>query len=223
ENRDVFKAVNHTLTGLLFLSACAGAVAADVNLNGIVGNKALLVIDGGKPRWLAVGETSPDGVKLVSIAGDSAVFEAGGARQTVKMGQHSRLAAGNAPTGPGNQSVVLTAGGNGHFITTGQINGQSVQFLVDTGASFISLGGSDARRLGINYLNGQKAAMSTANGVVPVYRVKLDEVRVGTVTLNNVDGIVTADEQPIVLLGMSFLNRMEMKRDGETMTLRKRF
>ena len=221
--RNVFKAVNHTLTVLLFLSAGA-AIAADVNLNGVVGNKALLVIDGGKPRWLAVGESSPEGVKLVSIAGDTAVFELGDQRQTLKMGQSDRLSAGSALSGAGTQSVVLASSGNGHFVTAGQINGQSVQFLVDTGASFVTLGVGDARRLSINYLGGQRVPMATANGVVAAYRIKLDEVRVGTVTLNNVDGIVHADtSMPVVLLGMSFLNRMEMKRDGETMTLKKRF
>ena len=221
--RKVSGAINHTLAGLLFLSAGV-AIAADVNLNGIVGNKALLVIDGGKPRWLAVGESSPEGVKLVSVAGDTAVFELGGQRQTLKMGQSDRLSAGSSASGAGTQSVVLTSSGNGHFVTAGQINGQTVQFIVDTGASFITLGMSDARRLSINYLGGQRVAMSTANGVVPAYRVKLDEVRVGTVTLNNVDGIVQPEtSMPVVLLGMSFLNRMEMKRDGETMTLKKRF
>ena len=227
--RNVSRAVNHTLTGLLFLSAAAGVMvaevrAADVNLNGIVGNKALLVIDGGKPRWLAVGETSPEGVKLVTVAGETAVFELAGQRQTLKMGQSDRLGAGSAPAGAGTQSVVLTSSGNGHFVTAGQINGQAVQFLVDTGASFITLSSSDARRLNINYAGGQKIAMATANGVVPAYRVKLDEVRVGTVLLNNVDGVVHPDTSlPVVLLGMSFLNRMEMKRDGDTMVLKKRF
>jgi aspartyl protease family protein len=202
----------------------AAALAAEVNLNGVVGNKALLVIDGGKPRWLAVGESSPEGVKLVGISGDSAEFEMGGKRQTLKMGESERLSAGSASAGTGSQSVVLTSSGGGHFVTQGQINGQTVRFMVDTGASFITLGGSDARRLSINYENGQRIAMSTANGVVPAYRVKLDEVRVGNVTLNNVDGVVHPDAaMPVVLLGMSFLNRMEMKRDGETMTLKKRF
>jgi aspartyl protease family protein len=220
----MFKAVNHTLTVFVFLSMCAGALAADVNLNGIVGSKALLVIDGGKPRWLAVGESTPEGVKLVSVAGDTAVFELGGKRQTLKMGQSERLIAGSTAAGAGSQSVSLTADGGGHFVTTGQINGRSVRFLVDTGATFIALGASEAKRLGINYLQGQKGAVSTANGVVPIYKVKLDEVRVGDVTLNNVDGSVLADDSlPIVLLGMSFLNRMEMKRDGATMVLRKRF
>jgi aspartyl protease family protein len=220
----VFKAINHTLAVLLFLSVGATALSADVNLNGIVGNKALLVIDGGKPRWLAVGESSPEGVKLVSVAGETAVFEMGGQRQTLKMGQSDRLSSPMAAGGVGAQSVVLSASGNGHFVTAGQINGQSVQFIVDTGASFITLGSSDAKRLNINYLGGQRVAMSTANGVVAAYRVKLDEVRVGSVLLNNVDGIVQPDNSmPVVLLGMSFLNRMEMKRDGETMVLKKRF
>jgi len=221
--RRVSGAIHHTLAGLLFLSAGV-AIAADVNLNGIVGNKALLVIDGGKPRWLAVGESSPEGVKLVSVAGDTAVFELGGQRQTLKMGQSDRLSAGSSPSGAGTQSVVLKSSRDGHFVTAGQINGQTVQFIVDTGASFITLGMSDAKRLSINYLGGQRVAMSTANGVVAAYHVKLDEVRVGTVTLNNVDGIVQPEaSMPVVLLGMSFLNRMEMKRDGETMTLKKRF
>ena len=220
----MFTTINHTLAVLVFLWFGASALATDVNLNGIIGNKALLVIDGGKPRWLAVGESSPEGVKLVSVSGETAVFELGGQRQTLKMGQSDRLSAGTASAGAGTQSVVLSASGNGHFMTAGQINGQSVQFIVDTGASFITLGSSDAKRLNINYLGGQKVAMSTANGVVPAYRVKLDEVRVGGVSLNNVDGIVHPDNSmPVVLLGMSFLNRMEIKRDGETMTLKKRF
>ena len=202
----------------------ANVRAADVNLNGVVGNKALLVIDGGKPRWLAVGESSPEGVKLVSIAGDTAVFELGGKRQTVKLGQNERLVSGAASAGAGSQSVSLSADGGGHFIANGQINGRSVRFLVDTGATFISMSNSEAKRLGVNYLAGQRGAVSTANGVVPTYKVKLDEVRLGDVTINNVDGMVhTDDSLPIVLLGMSFLNRMEMKRDGETMTLKKRF
>ena len=215
--------INHTLAALLFLSQCGAAFAADVNLNGVIGNKALVVIDNGKPRWLATGETSPEGVKLVSIKGESAVIEFGGKRETLTMGQSARLAGGGARSS-GMQSVTLIADNQGHFVTTGTINGLTVRFLVDTGASLISMSSSEARRLGINYTAGQKSASATANGVVPTYRVKLDEVRLGDITLNNVDGMVhVSDKLPIVLLGMSFLNRMEMKRDGEKMTLTKRF
>ena len=100
---------------------------------------------------------------------------------------------------------MLTADGQGHFLTIGTINGITVRFLVDTGASLISMSGSDAKRLGLNYTAGQKGAVSTANGIVPAYRVKLDEVRIGDITLNNVDGVVHAGNAlPVVLLGMSF-------------------
>ena len=218
----MFKVANHTLAVLLFLSLCCGAPAADVNLNGVVGNKALLVIDGGKPRWVVVGETSPEGVKLISVSGDAAVVDLGGKRETLTMGQSARLA-GNARSSV-TQSVTLIADNQGHFVATGAINGITVRFLVDTGASLISMSSTEAKRLGINYTAGQRAMTSTANGMVQTYRVKLDEVRLGDVTLNNVDGMVhVGDSLPIVLLGMSFLNRMEMKRDGEKMILTKRF
>lgn len=218
----MLKAFNHTSALLLFLSLCCGALAADVSLYGIVGNKALLVIDGGKPRWLAAGETSPQGVKLISVGGDSAVVQIDGKRVTIVMGQGARLA-GDARSS-GAQSVTLNVDEKGHFVTAGTINGVTVRMLVDTGASLISMSSTEARRLGINYLAGEKASASTANGMVPTYRVKLDEVKVGGITLNNVDGMVLAgDNLPIVLLGMSFLNRMEMKRDGEKMVLTKKY
>ena len=214
---------HHTSALLVLLAAAGAATGADININGVLGNKALVVIDGGKPRWINAGETTAEGIKLVSVSGQSAVIEFGGRRQTLTLGQNERLSSG-APSSGSAQSVTLSAGRGGHFVANGSINGVSVQFLVDTGASFISFNSSEAKRFGINYLNGQKTFSSTANGVVPVYRVKLDEVRIGAISLNNVDATVhSGDNLPVVLLGNSFLNRMEMKRDGEQMVLTKRF
>lgn len=105
----------------------------------------------------------------------------------------------------------------------GMINGTSVKFLVDTGATMVSLGASDARRLGIDTSKGQRGMSSTANGMAPMTQVKLDTVRVGDVTLNNVDALIGQTDMPYALLGMSFLNRMEMQRDGSTMTLKKQY
>ena len=222
-NNSLLASIHHTLALAFLLTAAAAAGGADININGIVGSKALVVIDGGKPRWLASGETTAEGVKLISVSGQSAVVEFGGKRQTLTMGQNERLS-GGASASAGTQSVTLSAGRGGHFVANGSINGVAVQFLVDTGASFISFGSTEAKRFGIDYLNGQKSFSSTANGVVPTYRVKLDEVKVGDITLNNVDGMVhVGDNLPVVLLGNSFLNRMEMKRDGEKMVLTKRF
>ena len=111
----------------------------------------------------------------------------------------------------------------GHFVTTGTMNGGTVQFLVDTGATMISMGRGDARRVGIDYRKGQKGLSNTANGVAPVYKVKIDTVRVGEITLNNVDALVHDQDLPWVLLGMSFLNRVEMRREGDNLTLIKRY
>jgi aspartyl protease family protein len=217
------RSLHHTVEALVLLLQAAVAYSADININGVVGNKALVVIDGGKPRWLATGETTAEGIKLVGVSGQSAVVEFGGKRQTLVMGQNGRLSGGTAASA-GTQHVTLTANQGGHFVTSGTINGVSVQFLVDTGASFVSFSSTEAQRLGVNYLNGQKGTSSTANGIAPAYRIKLDEVKVGDITLNNVDAMVlVGDNLPIVLLGNSFLNRMEMKRDGEQMVLTKRF
>jgi aspartyl protease family protein len=77
--------------------------------------------------------------------------------------------------------------------------------------------------MGLSFIDAPQAAIRTAGGVVPAYRIKLDTVRVGGITLNNVDALVVEKGLDVVLLGMSFLNRTEMRRDGETMVLTRRF
>ena len=95
--------------------------------------------------------------------------------------------------------------------------------LVDTGATMVALPAADAVRFGINYKNGRPAYVNTANGAVPAYLVKLDSVKVGDIELHQVDAVVQEQGLPIILLGMSFLNRTEMRREGEQMVLTKRF
>jgi aspartyl protease family protein len=120
--------------------------------------------------------------------------------------------------------IVLTAGSGGHFITQGAINGRAVQFLVDTGATAVSIGVADAERLGIDYRKGQLARGSTANGTVTVYRVKLDSVRVGDVEVSNVDAaVVPTDTGGQVLLGNSFLERFQMTRFNDQLVLERRY
>jgi aspartyl protease family protein len=200
----------------------APAAATDVNVIGLFRGKAVVMVDGGKPRTLNVGETTPDGVKLVSVDSESAVLEIDGKRRTLGMGQSSIAVA--SPSTGGRSQATLAADSRGHFMTTGQINGQSVQFLVDTGASMISMNASDAKRLGVSYLKGERGYATTANGPATVYKVRLDAVRVGDISITSVDALVhEGNSLPLVLLGMSFLNRVEMRRDGPTMTLIKRF
>jgi aspartyl protease family protein len=201
----------------LALSAIPGH-AADVALVGLIGAKAIVVIDGGAPRTLAPGQ-SAEGVTLLGTEKDAASFEIDGKKRMLRMG--GRIY--SAPISK-KQSVTLNADTRGHFVTAGLINGGSVRFLVDTGATFVSLPAAEAKRLGIDYLRGQRGSMQTANGVVTAYRVKLDSVTIGDIEINNVDAMVSANgAMGVNLLGMSFLNRMRMQRDGQSMILTRRY
>ena len=207
---------------LAFLLGPGAAAAVDINVVGLTAGKAVVSIDGGKPRTLTVGQVTPEGVKLIAATSESAVFEVGGERQTLAVGQGAAVA--NTSATRGGDTVTLFADSRGHFITIGVVNGVSLRFLVDTGASSVVLSSTEARRAGVNYLGGTRVLTQTANGVVPVYSVKLDSLRIGDITLNNVDAaVIEGDKLPIALLGMSFLNRMEMKRDGMTLTLIRRY
>ena len=198
------------------------AAAVDITVNALFSGKAVLVIDGGKPQTLAAGQTTAQGVKLVTADSESAVIEYKGQRQTLMMGQGTRV--GGARGSGGSEQVTLTADSRGHFVTTGSINGMPVRFMVDTGATTIAISVSEARRLGLNYLAGEPGRASTANGVVAMYRVKLDSVRLGDITLTNVEGsVVDGAGLGVALLGMSFLNRTQMVRDGDKLTLTRRF
>lgn len=207
-----------SLTTLLCACAALPAWAADVGVVGLFPGKAVLVIDGGAPRTVPVG-ANVGGVRLLAVDQDSATVEIGGKRQRLAIGQHAHTGG----EGGSAQSTSLTADGRGHFITTGTVNGATVRFMVDTGATSIALGASDARRANVSTANARPVMVQTANGVTQAWLVTLSTVRVGDVTLNEVEGIVHQHDMPIALLGMSFLNRMEMKRDGQTMTLRKRY
>lgn len=216
----LIKHKNFSLVWLVFLLFAGRAAATDINVIGLFPGKAVVVINGNKPRILSTGEISPEGVKLISADSDSADFEIDGKRQVLGLG--NRISSNFAPAD--NSSVTLTADSSGHFITEGSINGATVKFIIDTGATMISLNSSEARRIGLNYLKGQRGVVSTANGPVPVYKVTLDNVKIGDISLNNVDALVQEGEHlPMALMGMSFLNRVDMKREGSEMTLTKRY
>lgn len=209
-----------TIVASLALLLPAAADAADVNVVGLFPGKAVVVIDGGAPRVLSVGQKTAEGVILLSTDRESATFTINEQKRTLKIGQHH---SGPAPASS-SQSATLTADLRGHFVVDGQINGGPVRFLVDTGATSIALSSADAKRLGIDYRSGQPGLMGTANGTATAYRVRLDSVRVGDIVVNNVEGaVLEGNQMPVALLGMSFLNRMEMKRDGQTMVLIRRF
>ena len=202
--------------GLLLVTV---ADAQTVSLSGSMGDKALLVIDG-TPRTVATGSTQA-GVKLLSVNAAEAVVEINGKRAVLTQGGTPVNLGGAASAGSGSQ-VVLNASSGGHFVSSGSINGKSVRFIVDTGATFISISQQEADRIGLNYKNGTRGYTQTANGPVQVYRTTLDSVRVGDVQVFNVDAVVMPMPMEMVLLGNSFLSRFQMRRDNDVMRLEKR-
>jgi aspartyl protease family protein len=210
----------NSIAALVTAVAATSAVATEVSLVGLYSGKALVVVDGGRPHSIPVGTKTPDGVKLISIEDGGANFEIDGRRQHLTVGQHAVSAGRDNQAG---SSTTLTADGNGHFITVGTINGVPTRFLVDTGATLVSMGKSDAVRANVDFEKGQAGMSMTANGPTRIWKVTLNSVRVGDVVLNQVEAAVHEYDMPIALLGMSFLNRMEMKREGQSMTLKKRY
>ncbi len=204
--------------GLLALQALADT---RVNVVGLFSNKAMVAINGGAPRTLSVGQTV-DGVKLISADSESATFMVEGKRQTLKMGQAASVAGNAGPTN--NDPVSLYADKVGHFYGNLTINGASLKYVVDTGATTVALNSGDAKFAKIDYEKGERIEMSTANGVVNAYLVKLNTLKIGTIILNNVEATVNeGGSPPVVLLGMSALNRLDMKRDNSIMTLTKKY
>jgi aspartyl protease family protein len=157
-------------------------------------------------------------VKVVSVSAQEAVVELDGKRVSLALGG-APVNLGGLARDAGSSQIVLTAGSGGHFVTSGTINGRTVRFLVDTGATYIGMGQADAERIGLKYKDGRQGTVHTANGPAPAYLVSLDVVRVGDVQIYNVDALVTPAPMEFVLLGNSFLTRFQMKRENDRMTL----
>ncbi len=204
--------------GLIVATFALLAQAEDVSVVGLFADKAVLVIDGGTPRTVRVGQ-AVGRVKLVEVGKDSATLDINGQRARIGIGEPVSV---GATTGAQRQ-VTLVADVRGHFLTNGSLNGSSVQFMVDTGATAVAMDRATAMRAGINLSKGEAGLAGTANGVVATVRVKIAKISIGDVTLYDVDGTVVSAPMPQVLLGMSFLNRMEMRRDGSTMVLTQRY
>lgn len=201
---------------LAMLTVATNTSATDIEVTGLFSNKAMVSINKGRPKVMAAGQSSPEGVKLISADSTAAVFEVDGVKKKVGMGQSisTSYASGSKPT------VKLTADGGGHFSTHGSINGRPIQFLVDTGATMVSFSTNTARQFGIDLNRASQGAVSTAGGVVRAYSITLDNVKVGSISMNYVEAsIVDGLPDGFALLGNSFLSRLQMSREGSVLTL----
>ncbi|MGJ7531088.1 retropepsin-like aspartic protease family protein [Variovorax sp. GB1P17] len=206
----------HLLTAVAMANA-----AGSVTLTGTIGSRAILIVNGAPPKTVAVGE-SFQGVKLVSLQSEQAVVELEGKRTTLRMDTPVSIG-GNGGGSSGGSRIVLSADSRGHFMTPGTINGRTVTFMLDTGATSIALSAADAQRIGLDFSKGRPVQIGTANGTAQGYRLRLQSVRVGDVEVYDIDAVVSQEPMPYVLLGNSFINRFSMRRDADQMVLEKRY
>jgi aspartyl protease family protein len=208
------------LLALCLNMAMSVCLAADVRVAGLFGGKAVLIIDGTQ-RLLKPGQTSPEGVKLISANSEEAVLLIAGQQLVARM--DSRVSA--RKRSPEVNEVQVWRDSTGMYTTVGSINGLPVSFLVDTGATVVAMNAQQARRLGIDFrVTGQPSRVTTASGVVNAWAVMLDTVKVGDLLLRNVQAVVLEGAHPeTALLGMSYLGRLEIDNDGRLMTLRKKY
>ena len=200
----------------LLLAAASLAQAQGIVLAGRMGDRALLVIDG-KPHTLAVGATVAN-VRLLRWNGDEAELSHQGNNLSLRIGTPVQLV-GGASNESASREIVIPASSGGHFMASGSINGKSAQFMVDTGATLVSVGKADAERLGLDLSAARQGVTQTANGPVPVQIIVLPRLRVGNVEVSNVGAAVMPSSMPHVLLGNSFLSRFQMRRDNDVMRL----
>lgn len=187
--------------------------------------KVLLHVDGQR-RLIAEGETSPEGITLLSAHSDRAVVEVDGREETLELGMATSFPGASddvSPAWDGPESLTLWVEDDGFFYASGNINGTGVRFLVDTGANTIAMNRSLAERVGIDYRDGRQGFATTASGVTPMYQVTLDRVSIGEITLRNVEaGVLLGSYPEIPLLGMSFLGKLDMNRTGNRLDLKRR-
>lgn len=211
---------------LAALSHASSAEEVSVHVNGLFKNTAIVTINGNQ-HVLKVGETSPEGVKLLSANSREAVFEINGQQQTLTMGSSGTIGFDTEPTdlnlkgAKTTKSLTLVRQADGMFRTRGTINGGSVMFLVDTGATTIAMNHYVADRASVPYRSeGELVMVETASGMAKAYLVNLAKVRIGDLELNNVAATVMLGIYPKkILLGNSFLDKFKVEQDGNKMII----
>ncbi len=213
------KNINLTLLLFLLLAFHGTATAIEqLQVQGLFSNKVVLMIDG-KRHIVAAGKTSPEGVKVISVSKTGAVLEIDGQQKQYALGSGSTISTSFTERKSSKETIYKNSGGM--YLTYGNINGRSVRFLVDTGASAVAMNTVQAKNLAIDYEKyGSLTRISTASGFEKGYRIRLKSVTVGDITERNVEALVIDGNHPgPILLGMTFLSRLNVQHSGNAMTL----
>jgi aspartyl protease family protein len=218
--KNLLQVQNMAVFTLCLFSSSICKADTQVNIVGLFSNKAVLIINGGKPKTLSVGQTN-DGVKLLAADSQAATLQFEGNTKRLGMGQAASVTGKSSGS---SASAILYANSQGHYVSDCQINGASLKFILDTGATSVALNSGDAKFANIDYKRGEPMQVSTANGVVTAYRVTIATLKIGGITLNQVEAsVLEGGSPPLVLLGMSALSRMDMKREDIALTLTKKY
>ena len=187
-----------------------------LEVQGLFSGKAVVMIDG-KRHVLNVGQTSEEGVKVISADSRFAVLEVDGKQAEYSLGSSINM---NYTKSKSVKEQIM-ANNRGMFLTYGSINGQTVKFLVDTGATSVAMSSIEAKRLGIAYrLDGELSRVNTASGMAKSWSVKLKSVKVGKIKQKNVQAVVIDGSHPTeILLGMSFMDRLKVNKEGNKLVL----
>ncbi len=190
----------------LFLSMAAMA-EEPIQLKGLFGNQAAVILLGDREKVLKMGE-EVSGIRLLEIIDRDAVISVEGKLQRISLSKQ----VGGTYKKPLINSVRVSSKEGGHYWVEGQINGSGVKFIVDTGATMISMNLSTAKRLRLDYESGQPVNLVTANGTSEARLVTLDKVTVGQITQYNIQATVSLDDAlPAILLGNSFLSNLNVQ------------
>ena len=208
----------YVLLCVFFYSGLAQAM--NVQVQGLFKGAAVLTIDG-KQRLLKAGNRSPEGVLLISATPKKAIVDIDGVKSELTLSQQI---SSNYTESTSKSEVSIRRNRADQYITTAVINGKRRQVLVDTGANIVAISGRDARALNLDYRNGQPSRVITASGEAPAYRMSLRSVSVGDIRLNGVDAtIIDGDHPEVILLGMSFLKRVNMREENGVLYLQGKF
>jgi aspartyl protease family protein len=194
--------------------------ASQVQVVGLFPNAAVLNVDGQR-KLVKVGQVGPGGVVVVSADSRGAVLRVDGVERSYSLSRE--YSEGFAEVQKKRLSVAKGIGG--HYWVAGSINSQSIQFLVDTGATSVALNDEHARRLGIDYrVIGSPLQVSTASGTARGWRVILDRVKLGELEVLGVEAVVLEGSSPTeALLGMSFLSRVGWKVEQDVLVLESKY
>ena len=205
-----------TITGSQVLASSA-TPTPNIQIVGLFKNAAVLNINNQR-KLIRVGDKSAE-VNLLSANSEKAMVEVAGKRYELSMAENTGVRVG-LPSATNAQAHLISNGGM--FSITGSINQQLVDFVVDTGATYITMNAQHAKRLRLDYSNATEVTMNTANGTTIARVFTVDSVRIGGIELKNVKAAVVEElASSKMLLGMSFLNQVEMRQKNGLMVLKK--